>query len=76
MELKATTYDVKDGVALLTLNRPEQLNAINDIVPNGFLTVKLCTRELLSPQSVPEESLASRPVAIISLRPPPLGPRP
>ncbi len=27
MELKATTYGVEDGVALITLNRPERLNA-------------------------------------------------
>ena len=30
MSYKCLLYDVKDGVAVLTMNRPERLNALGD----------------------------------------------
>ena len=31
MELKASAYEVRDRVGLITLNRPQVMNAIDDI---------------------------------------------
>src|SRR5437763_14874915 len=36
MELKVTTYDVDQGVALVTLNRPERLNAWSVRMENEY----------------------------------------
>ena len=35
MPLTQTTYELQEGVALIRLNRPEQLNAFTPVMRNG-----------------------------------------
>ncbi len=40
MEYETILLDVKDGVATITLNRPDKLNAFNDQMNGRFQTIR------------------------------------
>ena len=36
MDLKQTEYELKEGIALIRLNRPKQLNAFTPVMRDGI----------------------------------------